>query len=154
MIYFNLLALVTWAILNSATRHIMSWKLGGSWVTECLNLRVRSAYTALWEKPWSCSRPASEAVVAQGHMSMTANATVLLSIPTQWIIYYLHFLAMVYGKARRLVPPFNTHMFWDFGRKWGTEYINTTFPLPTSVKLFFRIVCLLRKKKNPYKITL
>ena len=73
----------------------------------------------------------------------------------RWNIYlnlYFHFFALVSRLSAALSYATQHAMPPEFGRKWGTEYLNTRFPLPTllyagySVKLilpnYFRLTAL------------
>ena len=64
----------------------------------------------------------------------------------KWNIYlhlYFHFFALVSRHSAALSSTSQHAMPPEFGGKWGTECLNTRFPLPTllcagySVKLFF-----------------
>ena len=64
----------------------------------------------------------------------------------RWNIYlnlYLHFFALVSRQSAVLSSATQHTMPPEFGRKWGTECLNTRFPLPTllcagySMKLIF-----------------
>ena len=64
----------------------------------------------------------------------------------RWNIYlnlYFHFFALVSTTSAALNSATQNAIPPEFGRKWGTEYLNTRFPLPTlqcagySVKLIY-----------------
>ena len=63
---------------------------------------------------------------------------------------YFHFFALAHSMSRQgaALNPATQHLMPpEFGRKWGTECLNTRFPLPAllcavySVKLFFLFIC-------------
>ena len=147
------------ATLSSATQHAKPPEFGRKWGTQCLNTRfplptlLCAGYSVklIWFFFSKNYFEAGRGAAAQG---VTVKPTGCGFDPhsRRWNIYlnlYFHFFALVSRLSAALSSATQHTMSPEFGRKWGTECLNTRFPLPTllcagySVKLIFNLFYIL-----------
>ena len=74
--------------------------------------------------------------MAQGHKCVTVSATSCRLDPYSrllniYLIFYFHFFALMWRQSAALSSVTQHAMRSEFSGKWGTECLNTRFPLPT-----------------------